>query len=128
MSIPPDFHVFIYRHLRSEEQRGHDMPTDWIFRGKKGNHLLRQTAYKKFYNFLGSGYGTHWMRKTFAGELFRYLLRENPADPMRALELCRKALGHARIDTTVKYLGIQDEKITSAQNSIFNIKRITHGN
>lgn len=128
LSIPPDFHTFIYRHLVNEEQSGHDMPTDWVFRGKCGKPLTRQTAYKKFYSFLGSGYGTHWMRKTFAGELFRYLLRENPQDPMRALELCRKALDHARIDTTVKYLGIQEEKITSAQNSIFNIERIKkHG-
>lgn len=127
LSVPEDFRVFVIRHLLEEEQRGHEMPTDYVFRGKNGKPLTRQTAYKKFYAILGSGFGTHWMRKTFAQEIFKFLLNENIRDPMRALELTRKALGHARIDTTVKYLGINEESIQNAQNSIFNVRRIKNG-
>ena len=127
MSIPVDFHCFVIAHLREEEQRGHEMPTDYVFRGKNGKPLSRISAYHRFRAILGSGYGTHWMRKTFAQEIFKFLLNENTSDPMRALELTRKALGHARIDTTVKYLGIHEENIQNAQKSIFNIERIKNG-
>lgn len=124
LSIPVDFHPYILSHLQAEEERGYDMPADWVFRGKKGRHLSRYSAYNEFRKILGSGYGTHWMRKTFAQELFKFLLNENSRDPMRALELTRKALDHKRLDTTVKYLGIQEEAISNAQNEIFNIRKI----
>lgn len=124
LSIPPDFRSYVLRHLREEELRGYDMPGDFVFRGKHGKSLSRHTCYNKFRALLGGGHGTHWMRKTFAQELFRYLLEENPADPMRALELTRQALDHERIDTTVRYLGINETAITKAQNSIFSKERI----
>lgn len=124
ISIPPDFHSYVLRHLQEEEARGYDMPSDFVFRGKGGKSLSRHTCYQKFRDLLGSGHGTHWMRKTFAQELFRYLLRQNSADPMRALELTRRALDHERIDTTVRYLGINESAISTAQNAIFNKERI----
>ena len=68
---------------------------------------------------LGRGYGTHWMRKTFAYEMFYHFLDEKNSDPMRALELTRQALGHERIDTTVKYLGIVESDVRDAQNAVF---------
>ena len=120
MPIPEKYRKYIIRHLLEEENRGYDRPDDLLFRGKLGMPLRRQTAYKVFRENLGEGFGTHWMRKTFAQEMFRYFLRKNPEDPMRALELCRRALGHARLDTTVKYLGITESSIEEAQNAIFN--------
>lgn len=124
MMIPEDYHPYILRHLQEEEQRGYDMPHNYVFRGKLGKPLSRITAYNRFRRLLGSGYGTHWMRKTFAQSLFGFFLQENPRDPMRALDLTRRALGHERLDTTVKYLGIREEAIATAQNSVFNIRKI----
>ena len=83
--------------------------------------MLTGVVYHIFREKLGEGYGTHWMRKTFAQELFRYFMHQNTADPMRALELTKRALGHARIDTTIRYLGITEESIENAQKAIFTI-------
>lgn len=127
ISIPPDYHDIILRHLREEEKRGYDMPGDYVFRGKCGKPLSRFTCYNTFRKLLGSGYGTHWMRKTFAQEIFKYFLEDNYKDPMRALELTRRGLGHARLDTTVKYLGINETALKNAQNTVFSKKRIVHG-
>lgn len=128
LSIPEEYHKFVYAHLLKEEQRGYDMPNDWVFRGQTGKPLSRYTAYNTFRKILGSGYGTHWMRKTFAQEIFKFFLEDNPRDPMRALELTRKGLGHARIDTTVKYLGINETALKNAQNKVFSRERILNGN
>ena len=128
LSIPASYHKYIVAHLLSEEQHGYDMPSNWVFRGKLGDHLSRHTAYNTFRKLLGSGYGTHWMRKTFAQEIFKFFLEENTRDPMRALELTRRGLGHARIDTTVKYLGINESALKNAQETIFDPERIRKGN
>ena len=119
LSIPPDYRRYVLHHLRQEELRGYDRPDSFVFRGKNGAHLSRRTAWAFFRARLGARHGTHWMRKTFAQEMFRGLLRQTPDDPMRALELTRRALCHARLDTTVRYLGIDAEKIDSVQNQIF---------
>lgn len=127
LSIPEDYHRYIYDHLSAEEQRGYDMPNDWVFRGQNGKPLSRHTAYNTFRRILGSGYGTHWMRKTFAQEIFKFFLEDNIKDPMRALELTRRALEHARLDTTVKYLGINENALKKAQNTVFSRERILNG-
>ena len=119
MTVPGEFRQTLIRWLNAEADRGFCRPDDWVFRGTGGKHLSRHTVYNFFRAALGGGYGTHWMRKTFAWELFNYYLEQNRADPMRALELTRQALGHARIDTTVKYLGIMEASIYDAQNAIF---------
>lgn len=124
LSIPADYHSFVLRHLREEENRGFDMPGDWLFRGKNGKPLSRRTAYNYFRKVLGSGHGTHWMRKTFAKELFNFFLEENIRDPMRALDLTRRALDHKRIDTTIRYLGINENSLKNAQNTVFGRKNI----
>lgn len=128
LSIPEDYHRYIYAHLSAEEQRGYDMPNDWVFRGQNGKQLSRYTAYNTFRRILGSGYGTHWMRKTFAQEIFKFFLEDNIKDPMRALELTRRALEHARLDTTVKYLGINENALKKAQKTVFSRERILNGN
>ena len=122
IAIPSSYRPYILRHLMAEEQKGYERPDDIVFRGHHGKPLSRLTVYHVFREYLGEGYGTHWMRKTFAKEIFGYFLKENPSDPMRALEITRRALSHARIDTTIRYLGINEENIEKAQNSIFNRK------
>ena len=120
IGLPAKYHKYVLDHLRAEELRGYDRPDDLVFRGQKNRPLSRITVYHIFRDKLGEGYGTHWMRKTFAQELFHYFLQQNSRDPMRALELTRNALDHARLDTTVRYLGITEESIENAQNAIFN--------
>ena len=122
IAIPEAYRPYIMRHLLHEEEKGYDRPDDIVFRGHLGIPLSRVTVYHIFREKLGEGYGTHWMRKTFAKEMFEFFLRQNTKDPMRALELTRKALGHARLDTTVRYLGITEESIEAAQNAIFNME------
>ena len=122
ISIPSAYRHYIIRHLQAEELKGYERPDDRVFRGKRNKPLSRLTVYRIFRDMLGEGYGTHWMRKTFAQELFRYYQQKNKDDPMRALELTRQALDHARLDTTVKYLGIKESTLDEAQDVIFNHK------
>lgn len=121
--IPIDFQRFIIKHLNEEAERGYERPDDYVFRGKYGKSLSRLAAYHFFRRTLGRGYGTHFMRKTFAQLMFKFFLEQNVSDPMRALELVRQALGHERIDTTIKYLGFDTAVIDNAQNEIFSIKK-----
>lgn len=125
--IPADFQSYILRHLQAERQKGYELNTDWVFRGAKNRPLNRQAVYLTFRQTLGNGYGTHWMRKTFAQELYKFFLQENPNDSLRALDLTRQALGHSKIDTTIKYLGIEYSLIDNAQKSIFAMERIKNG-
>jgi integrase len=124
--IPEDFRKYVIEHLRSDASRGYERPDDYVFRGTKCRHLSRTTCSRLFRTVLGRGYGTHWMRKTFAQEIYKYFLAETPNDMLRALDLTRQALGHARIDTTIKYLGLNYTAIDNAQSSIFNIRNITY--
>lgn len=126
--IPADFQSYIIRHLQAEREKGYELGTDWVFRGIKNRPLNRQAVYFTFRQTLGNGYGTHWMRKTFAQELYKFFLQENPNDSLRALDLTRQALGHSKIDTTIKYLGIEYSLIDNAQKSIFAMERIKNGN
>ncbi len=119
MTIPGIFRDILIRYLNQEADRGFCRPDDWVFRGNEGNPLSRFTVYHYFRDTLGIGYGTHWMRKTFAWEVYQYYLKRNRADPMRALELTRQALGHKRIETTIKYLGIEEGALHETQRAIF---------
>lgn len=118
LGIPANFRKYLVRHLLDEEQRGYERPDDLVFRGQLGKPLSRKSVYAFFRSTLGRGYGTHWMRKTFAQLLYAYFLTKT--DAFQAIELVRRALGHRRIETTIKYLGIRDDEIREAQNAIFN--------
>ena len=122
--VPADFQDYVKRHLNKDASLGYERPDDYVFRGKLGKHLCRRSAYRVFREILGPSYGTHWMRKTFAQELYKYFAALYPRDGLRALDLTRQALGHARLDTTIKYLNLNYEAIDTAQTSIFDIKRI----
>ncbi len=120
LSIPASARPFVARHLADEQKRGHDRPDGFVFRGNSGRPLSRLTVYRFFRSRLGRGFGTHFMRKTFAQEMFRGYLADRPHDQMRALELTRRDLAHAEIDTTVKYLGIQEEEQSQMQSRVFD--------
>jgi integrase len=124
MIIPSAVHKYITRHLQAEAEQGYELSSDWVFRGHGKQPLKRQAAYNAFRRVLGNGYGTHWMRKTFAQELYKYFLEQNPNDSLRALDLTRQALGHSKIETTIKYLGIEYDQIDTAQNNIFSKERL----
>lgn len=92
---------------------GHVDPKTFVFRSREGAnqsldrrsawHLLRQ-AYKKC--GLTGKLGTHSMRKTFAKRVHEKLGRD--------LMKTQKALGHARVTSTVSYLSFAEEEIEDA--------------
>ena len=118
MALPEVFRRHVTGHLVREERLGYDRPDGWVFRGRGGRHLSRTQVYRFFRERLGRGHGTHWMRKTFAQLLFRYL-EEESGDVLKALETTRRALDHERIDTTIRYLGLREQEIKNAQEAIF---------
>ena len=117
--VPAGWDAVVLRHLSAEAERGWTRASDWVFRGQGGRALSRFSVYRFFRRTLGQGRGTHWMRKTFAQELYSKILEGMPGDAVRAAELVRRALGHERLDTTMKYLGIQDGILRSAREEAF---------
>lgn len=120
IGIPEKWRIFVVRHLEQEAERGHTGPDEFVFRGKNGKALSRLTVYSFFRGILGPGHGTHWMRKTFAYEMFREFMSRYATDPLRALELTRLSLGHEQLQTTIRYLGIDENAIAEVQNEVFN--------
>lgn len=118
--IPRRYQPYVMRFLHLEAERGYTRPDDWVFRGHDGKHISRFAVYRHFRALLGPGYGTHWPRKTFAQEMYKYYLAKNPGDPLYAVEMVRRALGHKRIETTIRYLGIVESNLEIVQNEVFN--------
>jgi integrase len=56
-----------------------------------------------------SGYGTHSMRRTKAAEIYR------KTGNLRAVQLL---LGHTKVDSTVRYLGVEQEDALSIAERI----------
>ena len=118
LPLPPVLRIYVLRQLKREAALGYDRPDDLVFRGIHNRPLSRFSAYRIFRQVLGVGFGTHWMRKTFAREMFvKFSKRREAID---ALEQTRRALGHARLETTIRYLGIRDAEVRDAQNEIFS--------
>ena len=59
---------------------------------------------------------THSMRKTFAAGIYNYFLQQG--EGVDALRNTSKALGHASVDSTDKYLSFKEEDIDKAVISI----------
>lgn len=78
------------------------------------HHIARQVVGKYFRRKFGNGYGTHWMRKTFAEEI-RMLCQElHPEDDPEvalntAIDVLQKELRHKRRETTMSYISRRDE-------------------
>lgn len=106
--IPQSLRKYILQYYEQQDKNGHTGVIDYVFPGAKGKPMKRQTVWRYFRNLLGPGNGTHWMRKTFARNVFQEIINENPEDKVvltMATVYVQSLLGHARFETTVNYLG-----------------------
>ena len=124
LAIPTDFQPFVMKHFRKMDEKGRAGNEDFVFQGRGGRPLTRMSAYMYFRKHLGAGYGTHWMRKTFARSMYRYYMNVcDGDDALSPVERVRRDLAHARLETTVEYLEINDTVTTSqAQEAVFRMK------
>lgn len=84
---------------------------DWLFRSQKGGPISRRQALHVLHqvydaNELTGKLGTHSMRKTFAKRVHERLGND--------LLKTQKAMGHARVDSTVAYLSFNESEIDEA--------------
>lgn len=119
LPIPDSWQPLIRRHYNREIMRGHGGQEEYLFRGSHGRALSYDTVYNYFRAQLGPCHGTHWMRKTFAFEMYEYY-KGKGYDTLNAARLVQKLLGHARLDTTLAYLGFEEAQINADLNAVFN--------
>jgi integrase len=98
------------RDLIKSEQLSND---SWLFRSRKGFNrpISRVQAYRAIRQAadarrLSGRIGTHSMRKTFAKAIYERSGRD--------LMMTQKALGHASIDSTVRYLSFDSQALDNA--------------
>ena len=104
------------------DSRGLQHPATPLFATLSGRALTRYQSYrilKDAYARAGlprTGYGTHTLRKTFAQWLMEELERQATAGDAvgNTLQLLQQALGHCRIDSTVKYIEPTKSALSSA--------------
>jgi len=104
--------------LQKLEDTGYFFDDDYIFRSSRGNHPIdRIQAYRIIHAGcrrcgITGQLGTHCLRKTFANNVYSDLLNRladgEALDPFRAVS---KALGHADIKSTDKYLSFRMDDI-----------------
>jgi site-specific recombinase XerC len=90
---------------------------DWLFRSRKNNnrHLSTRQYARRVDDWVQSiglrrsAYGTHSMRRTKATLIYR------KTGNLRAVQLL---LGHTKIDSTVRYLGVEVEDALELAESI----------
>jgi integrase len=119
LPVPDSWQPLIRRHYNREIMRGHGGQEEYLFRGSHGRALSYDTVYNFFRAQLGPYHGTHWMRKTFAFEMYEYY-KGKGYDTLNAARLVQKLLGHARLDTTLAYLGFEEAQINADLNAVFN--------
>jgi len=99
---------------------GYVHKTDPLFPSRTGKPVTRFQAYrvlKRAFRACGitGRSGTHTMRKTFANIFYDAKLREvAEGKPVDAFRETSKALGHASVASTDKYLSFRDEDIRQA--------------
>jgi len=104
---------------------GHVQSSDPVFMSIRGDGAIgRIQAWRvlnKAYKLAGltGKLGTHAMRKTFANNVYDHLLNRSAAgEPIDAFRVTSKALGHASIDSTDKYLSFRTEEIDSTIDAV----------
>jgi len=110
----------VTRWLIDSAQRGHIHGRDPLFCTLAGGRMSRFHAYRIIRRAaarakVGGRVATHSMRKTFANSVYDYFLAEVARgvqiDPFRATS---RALGHAAITSTDKYLRFRTEDVDQA--------------
>lgn len=111
--------------LLSMQAKGLVFEDDFLFRSlNKNKPIDRVQAYRVLTDAfkrcrLSGKLATHSMRKTFANRIYQYFLKQVAAgaalDPFR---LTSKALGHADINSTDKYLSFNANDIESAIDNL----------
>ncbi|UDQ96834.1 site-specific integrase [Lentisphaerota bacterium WC36G] len=98
----------LFIHLQVMEKNGFAFDEDFLFT-VKNDVVCYDQIYRKFratYQKLqiATAHGTHGMRKTFAKKIYLYYRALNPHDPLQPLIQTQRALGHAKLETTLNYL------------------------
>lgn len=124
ITIPDGLKKYIAAHLNEEARRGFIRPKQYVFRGHTpGKPMQRTAANRMFTRKLGAGFGTHWMRKTYAMFMFETFLKKYNGETIRALKEVQELLGHAQLDSTAHYLQIDSENrqetIKNAFDAVF---------
>lgn len=104
-TIPDELKGYIVAHLNAEARNGYIRPKQYVFRGNKPDTPMKRiTAYSMFSRKLGAGFGTHWMRKTYARFMFDTFLAQFNGDTYLAVKAVQELLGHTFMDSTARYL------------------------
>lgn len=111
--LHPEAREFLEIWVRELAAAGHSAPETFLFRSREGGNraLNRRTAWyllTRAYAACGltGKLGTHGMRKTFAKRVHQKLGRD--------LMKTQKALGHARVTSTVSYLSFDEGEVDDA--------------
>jgi len=103
------------KHLKEFVNRFDLNEDDYLFCSGKGGQLTRQGLEKNFYRIVAKAglrkYSIHACRHTFATRHYG-----NNKD----LEMLRRALGHARIETTTVYVGLSKEDALVAATGLYD--------
>lgn len=114
-NIPVDLYKkFIAPHLSNLVINGADRDS-YLFSSRKNKPLSRVTIYRYFRDLFGNGYGTHCLRKTYAKGLYNKH-RKRGFSSFESAYKVRAELGHRYVETTAKYLGIDEEDNDIAKN------------
>ncbi len=124
LPLQSKFKKHIENYLIYQQQKGFEQPYDLVF-AINLKPLHRLEVFKKLnsvYKILAfkNHHGTHAFRKTFAKNIFEFYKNSYPDDAVKQLRLTQLALGHAKIDTTLKYLQFLDKGVNDAVKNIYS--------
>lgn len=122
--IPIDiYRDYLYQYLDNLRRSGATRD-DYIFKSRLNRPLSRFTIYRRLKAILGTGYGTHCLRKTYAKNLYQEY-RDQGFSSFEAVEKVRADLDHRYVETTAKYIGIEDEDRRLAKTNYLRRYRVS---
>lgn len=126
---------YVLMQVRALQHMGHWSRDTYLFRSREGGNMpiSRTRAYQvitgmaRHCGFDGR-IGTHSMRKTFAGNMYNFMLsrvaRGEAIDPLRETA---KATGHRSVDSLENYLSFMVDNVNNALDSFCNRFEVVHG-